>query len=111
MPYIIPAWKELESKVYRPWLWIPFWCGIVFVLIGSMGFLTLGGAISPDIPPRVAKWFTGGFILAGVACLVWAIVNIRSPDHVRHAAPDVFPDVPKEPVICEGSVVHGRLTH
>ena len=37
--------------------------------------------------------------------------GICLPSRVRHAAPDVFPNVPKEPVICEGSVVHGRLTH
>lgn len=33
------------------------------------------------------------------------------PVRIWHAAADVLPDVPSEPVIREGSVVHGRLTH
>ena len=51
------------------------------------------------------------FALLGGLVFAWAVGRIISPVHIRHAAPDVLPDVPKEPVICEGSVVHGRLTH
>ena len=36
---------------------------------------------------------------------------IVSRVRVRHAAPSVLPNAPREPVIREGSVVHGRLTH
>jgi hypothetical protein len=38
-------------------------------------------------------------------------LSASPPAHVRHAAPGVLPNVPQEPVVCEGSFVHGRLTH
>jgi hypothetical protein len=43
-------------------------------------------------------------LAVGVARLVGTV-------RVRHAADDVLADVPREPVLWEGSVMHGRLTH
>jgi hypothetical protein len=53
----------------------------------------------------------GIFVLAGSIVLALAIRLISLPIKVRHAVFDVLPNVPTEPVICEGSIVHGRLTH
>jgi hypothetical protein len=53
----------------------------------------------------------GTFFVGGGAVLASAICGITWPRCVLHAAPDVLPEVPAEPVISEGSFVHGRLTH
>jgi hypothetical protein len=107
----IPASKEVESTVYRPGRWLVFLVGTVFVLAGGLGFLTIGHSIPPGTELWVAKSLTGVFALLGGVVLAWAVGSICSPIRIHHAAPDVLPDVPKEPVVCEGSVVHGRLTH
>ena len=110
MPYV-PAWQEAESKVYRPGIWLVCLVGTVFALAGGVGFLTFAGALPPGMPTWVAKSLSGVFALLGGFVLAWAIGSVCLPRHVRHAAPDVLPDVPNAPVVCEGSVVHGRLTH
>ena len=91
--------------------WLALSVGTLFLLIGVFGFLTIGGVVPAGIPFWIVKLSTALFALFGGVILAWAIGSIISPAHVRHAAPDVLPNVPKEPVIREGSVVHGRLTH
>jgi hypothetical protein len=107
----IPTWQEAESKVYRPGLWPAFVAGIVFVLMG-VGFLAMmRSSVSSSIPVWVFKLIPGTSVLVGGIILAWALKCILKPIHIRHAVPDVLPNVPAEPVICEGSTVHGRLTH
>jgi len=106
-----PAWQEVESNVYRPGSWLVLLVGTFLALIGGVGFLTVGGSMPPGARLWVARVLTGIFTLLGSAVLAWAISTICLPIYVRHAAPDVFPEVPKEPVIREGSILYFRLTH
>jgi hypothetical protein len=104
----IPAWQEVESNVYCPRLRASAVMGIVLVLV-AVGFVTIG-AIS-GMPLWFPMTFTVAFALFGGVSFASATASIISPAHVRHAAPDVLPDVPQGPVVREGSEVHGRLTH
>jgi hypothetical protein len=105
------GWPEVESEVHRPGCWLVLSVSTVFLLIGAIGFLTIGNAVPPGVPFWIAKLGTAAFALLGGALLACVSGGIISPARVRHAASDVLPKVPHEPVIREGSVVHGRLTH
>jgi len=105
----IAAWHEVESEVYLPGRWLVLSVGTLFLLTGCIGFLTI--VVPPGVPFWITKLCCGAFIFLGGTVAAWAIRNIISPAHVRHASPDVLPNVPKEPVIREGSVLYGRLTH
>ena len=107
----IPNWLEAESEVHRPGLWLPCLVGTVFVLAGCVGLLTVRRGMPPGASPWVVQLFMGVFCLAGGGVLVWVIRNSSLPIKVRHAVSGVLPNVPTEPVICEGAMVHGRLTH
>jgi hypothetical protein len=105
----IATWREVESKVYFPSRSIALLFGGVFLLVGGIAFVTIG-------PPDgqffwFGKLFAAIFALFGAILVAWAVGTLIFPAHVRHAAPDVLPNVPREPVIREGAVVHGRLTH
>jgi hypothetical protein len=106
-----PGWAQVESEVCRPGRWLALSIGSVFTLIGAIGFLTIGNAVPPGFPLWAAKLGTAVFASLGGLVVAWAVGGIILPIHVRHAAPDTLPNVPQEPVIREGSVVHGRLTH
>jgi len=102
----VPVWQEVESEVHRPGPWLPCLVGVAFVL-GAVGFLMAG------VPNPLWLWrsFLGLFVMAGSAILIWAVRCVSSPVRVRHAAADVLPEVPCEPLVCEGVVAHGRLSH
>ena len=100
-----PTWQEVESKVHRPSVGLLVLVGAVFMFAGGAGFLTVGFSVPPGTPLLLARLLTGAFFLGGGAVLAAAVKMICWPVYVRHAAPDVLPDVPAEPVVCEGSVV------
>jgi len=105
------AWREVESEVYRPGRWLALSIGAVFLLAGIIGFVAIGDAVPPGLPYWLAKLGTGVFAFLGGTVAAVTIGSIIRPARVSHASLDVLPSVPKEPVICEGSVVYGRLTH
>jgi hypothetical protein len=107
----VPDWQDAESEVYLPGRWLGCRVGIYFLLAGAIAFVCIGGGVPPGIPLWIAKFATAVFALLGGAVAARCIADMISPVWVRHAAPAVLPDVPTEPVILEGSVVHGRLTH
>jgi hypothetical protein len=102
-----PVCQEVKSKVYRPGLWLAFLVGAFFASAGCVGFFT----VKLPAAPWVSKSFAGIFILLGGVVLAWAIRGIIFPVSIRHAGSDSLPNIPREPVITEGSVVYGRLTH
>ncbi len=67
------------------------------------------------LAPGIMTWFwLAGMItwaLLGGALMAASIRRTVWPARVRHAAPSVLVDVPAEPVIQEGSLVIGQLTH
>ena len=105
------ARQEVESVVYCPGRWLALSISTVFLLAGVIGFLTLGDVVAPKMPLWFAKPFTGVFATVGGMGTAVTLAKIIFPARVHHASPGVLPGVPKEPVICEGSVVSGRLTH
>ena len=104
----MPVWRDVESEVYIPGRWLGLSGGILFLLIGGIWFLSIGGV---GIPFWILKLCGALFALAGGIVFVWSTGSIISPARVRHASADVLPDVPREPVIREGSILYGRLTH
>jgi len=103
--------RTVESEVWRPGRWPALAVGAIFMLVGAVGFLVIRGDALPGVGFWIAKVLTAVVALLGGAVVAWAIGSIVWPAHIRHAAPGVLPDVPKEPVVREGLVVHGRLTH
>ena len=102
---------EVESDIHRPGSWLALSVGACFLVAGVIGFLTIAPAVPPGFPFWFARFFTAIFALLGGVVTIWAIRASFVPIHIRHAGPDVLPNVSREPVICEGSVVHGRLSH
>ena len=104
------TWPEIESEVHIPGAWLTWLVGGTFTLIGVPGLVFV--VRSPD--PR-AFWIGTivlcSFALMGVAVLVLTAVGRIWPAVVRHAAAEVLPEVPREPVLREGSIVSSRLTH
>jgi hypothetical protein len=80
-------------------------------MIGVIGFFTIDRVVPAHKPLWIARLCTAVFALLWGAPLPSVIGRIVSPRRVRHAAPNVLPGVPREPVVLEGSVVHGRVTH
>lgn len=107
----LSAWQEVDSRVYHPGRWLPFLGGALLLLIGCVGFWKIGDIVPPGLLFGIAKLGAATLASLGGAILASVVGGMISPGHVRHAAPDVLPDVPQEPVIREGAVVHGRLTH
>ncbi|MGQ0637134.1 MAG: hypothetical protein ACT4QC_21205 [Planctomycetaceae bacterium] len=104
------GWQAVESEVHAPGRWHVFAVGLLFLLIGAIGFIW-ALYLSPDKPVWIPCLFFSVFALFGGATWAWAVGRIIAPSRIRHASLDVLPDVPQEPVIVEGSTVHGRLTH
>lgn len=107
----IAAWQEVESAVYCPGRWLALLVGGGFLLTGGVAFVTIGGAVQPGFPFWFAKVFAATFALLGGIIVAPIIGTTIFPTHIRHTSLDWLPNVPREPVICEGAVVHGRLTH
>jgi hypothetical protein len=104
-------WREVESEVYSPLRWVGLIALSAFFLIGVIGFVTIGQTAPAGRERWIARVVMGGFALLGGMALPSAVRRVFWPARVRHAAPDVLPDVPPEPVLFEGAVVRGRLTH
>jgi hypothetical protein len=107
----IPDWQEVESEIEHPGRWILFAIGTLFGAIGVGGLFTGDRVFPPGLPLTLVRLGAAFFAIVGGAAMTHAIRAVISPGRVRHAGPDVLPDVPQEPVILEGSVVHGRLMH
>ena len=97
--------------MHEPGSWLLAFFGGLFLLAGMAGFFTLGA----NLPPGLRLWglraATAIFALLGGVALAAGVARLVRTVRVRHAADGVLADVPREPVLWEGSVVHGRLTH
>jgi hypothetical protein len=107
----LSAGNEVESEVHVPGWWLVFLAGALFLILGIGAFLAIGRNFAPGLPIWIARLSTALFALIGAVPFAHALQLRLRPTRVRHAAPEVLPDVPNEPVPREGSVVHGRLTH
>lgn len=103
-------WQEIDSQVHLPGLWLSFLVGSVFLLFGILTILVVASHPQPGIPAWV-WWLLGTFIVMGAMVLTIAVSGVVRPASIRHARCDSLPNVPLEPVIVEGAVVHGRVTH
>jgi hypothetical protein len=105
----VTAWHEVESEVYFPNRWLGFAAGSLFLLVGTVG----AGVAWPSVPRGAFLWaFVFGalfFATAGGTVVVSSIRRICWPTRIRHASPEVLPDVPNEPVLLEGLCMHSRL--
>lgn len=105
------TWREVESEMHVPARAVAFFAGAIFVVIGIGLFAGLLFRPPANIPFWAGALFAGTFLSFGLIPLGWSINAWLRPPRVRHAAADVLPNVPSEPVPREGSVMHGRLTH
>lgn len=104
-------WAEVESEVCCPGHWFVLAIGTFFLLAGIVAFLAIAQAVPPGFPVWIAKLGTIIFGALGGSGVVYAARVLIFPAHVRHASHDDFPDVPREPLVREGSIVNGRVTH
>lgn len=109
MPDVV-HYTQGESQVYRPGRWLALVVGTVILLSGSCGFLCFGSDLSGP-PFWLLKLATAVFALMGGTLTIYAIGILVVPARITHASLALLPAVPNEPVITEGWVVHGRLTH
>ncbi len=107
----LPSWRKVESKVHQEGIWLIFVVGAVLFSMGSAGYLAFADAVQPGMDTWIVRAFLGIFILIGGFLLASALKSLCFPHRVRHAADDVLPDVPQEPLIFDGAIVRGRLTH
>lgn len=106
-----PGWQEMVSKVHCPGRGLLLAVGTCFLVIGTIGFFTIEGVVPPKMPAWIAPLGAAVFASLGGIVTVFAVASILRPVRVRHADASVLPNVSNEPVIQEGSVVHGRMTH
>lgn len=107
----VPARQEVESDVYQPGHCLVLPVGALFFMLGVVGVLTIRLVVPPWLPIWIARACAILFALLGGTAVVKGIGGFLRPARVRHAAGGVLSDVPCEPVVREGSVVHSRLTH
>jgi hypothetical protein len=105
------AWREVESKVHCPSRWLMLSIGGVFLIAGVGWYLGAGGVAAPGVPPWTMRLCASLFALLGAVVLASTLGSLMRPGCVRHAAGDVAPGVPSEPLICEGWTLHGGVTH
>ena len=62
-------------------------------------------------PLWTLKFGAGAFALLGAVPVLWSIGSLVAPVRIRHAPLDSLPGIPAGPVVLQGWVVHGRVTH
>jgi hypothetical protein len=97
--------------VHQPTRWAVVFVGCVFLLVGVVGLLAAGSVAPAGFPYWAIICGAGVFALFGGVPLAWIARQIIAPVRLRHARLDVLPSVPYEPLVQEGAIVHGRLTH
>jgi hypothetical protein len=78
---------------------------------GAAGLLSADRLASPGWPRAASRALAGVFALLGAAGAMRLLYGRARPARVRHAARDVLPLVPREPVVAESTIVQGRLRH
>ncbi|HVX59699.1 MAG TPA: hypothetical protein VHC19_03830 [Pirellulales bacterium] len=101
----------MESEVYQPARRLALVVGGCFLLLGVIGLASAGGMAPPGAPLWPLRFGAGAFALFGALPVLWSIRNLVAPIRVSHAPLDSLPGIPAEPVVQEGWVVHGRVTH
>jgi hypothetical protein len=104
-------WPEVESEVHRPTRLLMVFLGIPFLLTGTVAFVAFGGNAHAGMPRWLVMLLAGATTIIGAIPLVWGTITSIFPAYVRHAAFDVMPDVPTEPVTGGGSSIHGSAPH
>lgn len=107
----MPAWREVESEVHFPGRWTVSLILITLLGIAAIGTTVLAQDPPADFPPGLA-WGGAALLAAFAAGLALsAVPPLMRSVSIRHAAPEVMPAIPQEPVLEEFSMAHGRLTH
>lgn len=105
------AWPTVESKVYRPSDWLAYLVGLVFLIAGVVAFCLAGPVANKEFEVWILRIGGAIFAIPGSFLFVVTVKNAVWPTLVRHAAPEVLPEVPNEPLVVEGSIVYGGITH
>jgi hypothetical protein len=105
------GWQEVESEIYWPNTWVGLAVGSFFLLTGVVGLFKIEEVTGPGLPLGIGVVGATVFaFMGGVVCFA-TLGRIIASGRVRHATPDILPNVPADPVILEGSISHGRVTH
>jgi hypothetical protein len=103
------SWHEVESEVYPAGNWVLVALGAMFLLVGGIGFF-----VGWNGQPRGTSLWVVSAVTAFCAS-IGAILFLKSVRaefrrrRVRHAAPDVLPDVPRERLAVDRPAVAVRL--
>ncbi|HEX7377220.1 MAG TPA: hypothetical protein VF278_08910 [Pirellulales bacterium] len=104
-------WPEIDSRVHRSGLWPAFLVGLVFLLLGMAVFAEPAEVAPLGMPLWIIQVIAAYAATLGAVALVILTVVCLVPVNVRHAAADVLPDVPSEPVIQERTWVQRALKY
>ncbi|MDB5338785.1 MAG: hypothetical protein JWN70_4404 [Planctomycetaceae bacterium] len=104
-------WQETESEVARPGLWFVYLIVIVFLLVGGSACVQIARGAVPGMPLWAGQLLAGAIVVNGCWMVIWAVSIKMWPVRILHATAETLPDLIHEPILQEGSTVHGRLTH
>ena len=104
-------WLEVDSEVHPAGNWILLVLGTISLLLGGIGLFVSWYADRRGMPFWLSSIITGFVALIGACVFVKSLGAAFCRRRVRHAAPDVLPDVPNEPVTRDRSFVAVRLMH
>lgn len=107
----VGTWQEIDSRVHRSGVWPGFLLGMAFLVFGMAVFAEPAEVAPLGMPLWIIKAIAAYAATLGAVALVSLTVVCLVPVNVRHAAADVLPDVPSEPVIQEGTRVQRALKY
>ena len=80
-------WPTVESEVDRPASWFAGAVGLLFLIIGVVGFFWAGTLAADGLPDWIIKIGASAFTIFGSVPLFVVIKEKLSPASVIHAAP------------------------
>lgn len=108
----IPGRREITSEVRFPNRWVALLGGSVHLLIGAACAIpVILGSAPFGMPPWAGLALASAAALLGISSLGWWIRETRRPARIRHAAPEVLPDVDRCPEKIDVPFYYVVLTH
>jgi hypothetical protein len=102
--------RVVESEIYRPWRWVLPFLALAFCTASGIGMAVLALQPPPNLPTAV--WPIVILVATlSVGLLAWSLWDALTPASIQHSDLGCLPDISDEPVLREGSMVHGTLTH
>lgn len=104
-------WPKSTSAVYLPGRSLIIAGGSVCLLFGLLGLFIDANAPEVKGPAWVLPLICTLVAIVGTCCFFYALLRSYVHVHMCHAESDLLPELPAEPLVHEGAIVYGSLTH